>query len=50
MPVVKNTANENSSIRKTKKLLVILLSNCAISGKKKSTFIKNKEVQKIDQF
>ena len=35
----KNTANENSYVRKTKDRLM-LLSNC---GKKKSTFIKNQE-------
>ena len=39
----KYTANENSSVRKTKQNRLMLLSNCAICGKKKSTFIKNKE-------
>ena len=37
-----NTANKNSSVRKTKKNRFMLLSNCAISDKKKLTFIKNK--------
>ena len=37
-----NTANKNSSVRKTKKNRLMLLSNCAISDKKKLTFIKNK--------
>ena len=33
----KNTANKNSSVRKTKQNRLILLSNCAVCGKKKST-------------
>ena len=37
----KNIANENASVRKTKQNKLMLLSNCADSGKKKSTFIKN---------
>ena len=37
----KNTENENSSVRKSKQRLV-LLSNCALCGKKKSTIIKIK--------
>ena len=28
----------------------MLLSNCAVCGKKKSTFIKNKELDNFDQF
>ena len=40
----KNVANENSSVRKTKQKTLILLSNCAICGKKKSRFIKDKEL------
>ena len=31
----KNTANENSSVRKTKQNRLMLLSNCAVCGKKK---------------
>ena len=31
----KNTANENSSVNKTKQSGLMLLSNCAVSGKKK---------------
>ena len=38
----KNTTNENSSVRKTKQNRLMLLSNCAVCGKKRSTFIKNK--------
>ena len=39
----KYTANENSSLKKTKKNRLMLLSNCAVSGKGKSSFIKNNE-------
>ena len=39
----KYTANENSSFRKTKQNRLMILSNCGVCGKKKSTFIKNKE-------
>ena len=38
----KYTVKENSSVRKTKQNR-LFLSNCAICGKKKSTFFKNKE-------
>ena len=31
----KNTANENSSVNKTKQSGLMILSNCAVSGKKK---------------
>ena len=34
----RNTANENSSVRKTKQNILILLSNCAVCGNKKSTY------------
>ena len=40
----KHTASENSSVRKTKQIKIMLLSNCAVCGKKKSNFIKNKEL------
>ena len=40
----KSTANENSSIRKTKQNRLMLLSNCSVCGKKKSMFIKNEEL------
>ena len=44
----KYTPNENSSIRKTKQLYrLILLANCAVCGKKKSTFLKNQELNNI---
>ena len=44
----KYTANENSSVRKTKQNRLILLSNCTISGKQKWTLIKNKELHNFD--
>ena len=40
----KYTTNENSSVRKTKQNRLMLLSNCAVCGKNKSTFIKNQEL------
>ena len=40
----KYTANKNSSIKKAKRNWLMLLSNCAVCGKKKSTSIKNKEL------
>ena len=44
----KNTANENSSVRNTKEKWLMLLSNCAICGNKKSTFIQNKDFNNFD--
>ena len=43
----KHTAKKNSSGRKTKQSRLMLLSNCALYGKKKTTFIKNKEINSI---
>ena len=43
-----NTENKNSSIRKTKQNGLMVLSNCAVCRKKKSTFIKNKELQNFN--
>ena len=37
----KNSENENSRVRKTKQNRLMLLSNYAVCGKKKLTFIKN---------
>ena len=42
----KYTTNEDSSIIKTKQNRLMLLSNCAICGKTKWTFIKNQELSK----
>ena len=39
----KNTANENASVRKTKQNRLMVLSNCAVCGKKKLGLIKNQE-------
>ena len=44
----KYTENENSNVRKTKQNRSMLLSNCAVCGKKKSNFIKDKELHKFD--
>ena len=44
----KNTENENLSVRKTKKNRSMLLSNCAICGKKKLIFIKNQELHNVN--
>ena len=44
----KNTEKGNSSVRKTKQNRLMLLSNCVVCGKKKSTFIKNKELHNFD--
>ena len=41
----KNIANENSSVRKTKQNRLIVLSNCAVCGKKKSRFAKNQKLR-----
>ena len=44
----KNTENENSIVRKIKQKRFMLLSNCvSYCSKKKSTFIKNKELNNI---
>ena len=44
----KNTGYENSSVRKTKQNRFMLLPNCYICGKKKSTFIKNQELRNFN--
>ena len=40
----KNAGNKNSSVRVTKQNRLMLLSNFAVCGKKKSKFIKNQEL------
>ena len=42
------SSNENSSVRKTKQNRLMLLSNCAVCGKKILTFIKNIELHNLD--
>ena len=44
----KNATNENSSVRETKENRLMLLSNCAVCGKKKSIFTKNKELHNFN--
>ena len=43
-----NTANKNSSVRKTKQNQLTLLSSGAVSSKKKSTSIKNKQLHNFN--
>ena len=43
----KHTPNRNSSVKKANQGRLMLLSNYAVFGKKKSTFIKNKELNNI---
>ena len=45
---VRNILIKNSNVRRTKQNRSMLLSNCAVCGKKKSTFIKNKEIHNFD--
>ena len=40
----KYTENENSNVKKTKKNRLMFFSTCVVYGKKKSTFMKNKEL------
>ena len=44
----KYTANKNRNVRKTKQNRLMLLSNCAVCGKKKLAFIKYKETHNFD--
>ena len=46
--VVRNTENKNSDVRRTKEKRLMLLSNCAVYGKKNSAFTKNKEIHNFD--
>ena len=38
----KNNANENCSVRRTKQIRLIYVSNCAVCGKKKSKLNNSK--------
>ena len=40
----KYTEDKISNVRKSKQNRLMLLSNCAVCGNKKSNFIKNKEL------
>ena len=42
------TANKNLIFQKIKQNRLMVLSNCANSGQKKSTFDKNKELNNFD--
>ena len=44
----KNTANENSNVRKTKQNRLMFLSNRATCGKKKSTFVKSEKLHNFN--
>ena len=44
----KYTENKNSNARKNELSRLMLLSNCAACGKKKPTFIKNRELHNFD--
>ena len=44
----KNTANKNSSLRKTKQNRLMLVSNCGVSGKKNVRIIKNQETSRLE--
>ena len=44
----KNTANENSSTRKTKQNKLTLSSNCASTDKKKLTFTRHPELNNFN--
>ena len=43
----KNTENKNSSVRKTKKDRLMLLSTCVVYGKKRPTLMKDQELNNI---
>ena len=44
----KYTVNKNANVKKTKQNRLMLLLNCAICEKRKSSFIKNKELHNFD--
>ena len=43
----KNTANKNSSVRRTKQNRLMLLPNFVVYSKKKSRFIKNQKASRL---
>ena len=43
----KSTAKKNSSDRRTKENRLMLISNCAVCGEKKSRFVKNQEASRL---
>ena len=44
----KHIANKNSSAKRTKQNRLMLVSNCAVCGNKKSKFIKNQEASRLE--
>ena len=44
----KNNAYKDSSFRRTRQNKLLLVSNCAICGMKKSRFIKNQEASRLE--
>ena len=44
----KNTANKNSSVRRTNQNRLMFLPNFAVCGKTKSRFIKNEEASRSE--
>ena len=46
----KKTANQTSSVTRTKQNKIILLSNCTVCGEKKSNFIKNEEARRLEDY
>ena len=40
----KNNANKNSSVKETKQNRFVIVSNCAVCDKEKSSFIKNQQL------
>ena len=48
--VKKTNANENSSVTKTEKNVLMVLSKCSFCGKKKSTFITFQELSNFNNF
>ena len=47
MSVVRKILQPNSSVRRTKENRLMLVSNCAIYGKKKSRFIENQQASGV---
>ena len=43
MSCIKNTSDKNFSVKRIKQNRLMLLSNCTICVRKKSTYIKNQE-------
>ena len=44
----KNTANKNSTVRRTKQKRLMLVSNCAVCGKKKLMLIINQGTSRLE--